>query len=82
MKTIKKYTEKIRCNCCHDQVRRSAEDGGSSLAATPRRRYRQLTNATSQEALVTPSSSPSKSCPSSNCSPVYMRRNKRPDSEG
>ncbi|CAL8313323.1 unnamed protein product [Arctogadus glacialis] len=62
-------------------VRRSAEDGGSSLAATPRRRYRQLTNATSQEALVTPSSSPSKSCPSSNCSPVYMRRNKRPDSE-
>ncbi|KAJ3600302.1 hypothetical protein NHX12_031287 [Muraenolepis orangiensis] len=47
-------------------VRRSAEDGGSSLAATPRGRYRQLTNATSQEALVTPSSSPSKSCPSSN----------------
>ncbi|CAL8306548.1 unnamed protein product [Merluccius merluccius] len=62
-------------------VRRSAEDGSSSLAATPRGRYRQLTNATSQEALVTPSNSPSKSCPSANCSPVYMRRNKRPDSE-
>ncbi|KAG7272707.1 hypothetical protein CRUP_029646 [Coryphaenoides rupestris] len=63
------------------KVRRSAEDEGSSLAATPRGRYRQLTNATSHEALVTPSSSPSKSCTSSNCSPVYMRRTKRPDSE-
>uniref|UniRef100_A0A3B3UUT1 Sterile alpha motif domain containing 14 n=1 Tax=Poecilia latipinna TaxID=48699 RepID=A0A3B3UUT1_9TELE len=54
---------------------------GASLVAPPRGRYHQLTNATSQEALVTPSSSPSKSCPSSNCSPVYMRRNRRPDSE-
>ncbi|KAM4597901.1 sterile alpha motif domain-containing protein 14 [Polymixia lowei] len=62
-------------------VRRSPEDGGTSLATPPRGRYRQLTNATSQEALVTPSSSPSKSCASSDCSPVYMRRNKRPDSE-
>ncbi|KAM9844247.1 sterile alpha motif domain-containing protein 14 [Aulostomus maculatus] len=62
-------------------VRRSPEDGGASLAAPPRGRYHQLTNATSQEALVTPSRSPSKSCPSSDCSPVYMRRNKRPDSE-
>ncbi|XP_042247515.1 sterile alpha motif domain-containing protein 14 [Thunnus albacares] len=62
-------------------VRRSPEDGGASLAAPPRGRYHQLTNATSQEALVTPSSSPSKSCPSSDCSPVYMRRNRRPDSE-
>uniref|UniRef100_A0A3Q4HRL1 Sterile alpha motif domain containing 14 n=1 Tax=Neolamprologus brichardi TaxID=32507 RepID=A0A3Q4HRL1_NEOBR len=63
------------------QVRRSPEDGGLSLAGPPRGRYHQLTNATSQEALVTPSSSPSKSCPSSDCSPVYMRRNRRPDSE-
>ncbi|XP_008293023.1 sterile alpha motif domain-containing protein 14 [Stegastes partitus] len=62
-------------------VRRSPEDGGASLAAPPRGRYHQLTNATSQEALVTPSSSPSKSCPSSDCSPVYLRRNRRPDSE-
>ncbi|XP_071754699.1 sterile alpha motif domain-containing protein 14 [Centroberyx gerrardi] len=62
-------------------VRRSPEDGGTSLAAPPRGRYRQLTNATSQEALVTPSSSPSKSCASSDCSPIYMRRNRRPDSE-
>ncbi|KAG7218711.1 hypothetical protein INR49_007054 [Caranx melampygus] len=35
-------------------VRRSPEDGGVSLAAPPRGRYHQLTNATSQEALVTP----------------------------
>uniref|UniRef100_A0A3Q0T9T4 Sterile alpha motif domain containing 14 n=1 Tax=Amphilophus citrinellus TaxID=61819 RepID=A0A3Q0T9T4_AMPCI len=64
------------------QGRRSPEDGGVSLAGPPRGRYRQLTNATSQEALVTPSSSPSKSCPSTDSSPVYMRRNRRPDSEG
>ncbi|XP_054615021.1 sterile alpha motif domain-containing protein 14 isoform X3 [Dunckerocampus dactyliophorus] len=64
------------------QVRRSPEDGGLSLAATPRRRYHQLTNATSQEALATPTSSPSKSCPSSSdVSPVYTRRSRRPDSE-
>ncbi|XP_061837550.2 sterile alpha motif domain-containing protein 14 isoform X1 [Nerophis lumbriciformis] len=63
------------------QVRRSPEDVGLSLAATPRRRYRQLTNATSQEALATPTSSPSKSCPSSDVSPVYTRRSRRPDSE-
>ncbi|KAF3700642.1 Sterile alpha motif domain-containing protein 14 [Channa argus] len=62
-------------------VRRSPEDGGASLPTPPRGRYHQLTNATSQEALVTPNSSPSKSCPSSDCSPVYMRRNRRPDSE-
>ncbi|KAM7387657.1 hypothetical protein PAMA_010004 [Pampus argenteus] len=64
------------------KVRRSPEDGGASLAAPPRGRYHQLTNATSQEALVTPSTSPSKSCPSADCSPVYLRRNRRPDSEG
>ncbi|XP_013878572.1 sterile alpha motif domain-containing protein 14 [Austrofundulus limnaeus] len=63
-------------------VRRSPEDGGASLVTHPRGRYTQLTNATSQEALVTPSSSPSKSYPSSDSSPVYMRRNRRPDSEG
>ncbi|XP_034448760.1 sterile alpha motif domain-containing protein 14 isoform X2 [Hippoglossus hippoglossus] len=63
------------------QVRHSPEDGGASLAAPPRGRYHQLTNATSQEALTPPSASPSKSCPSSKSSPVYMRRNRRPDSE-
>ncbi|XP_069021384.1 sterile alpha motif domain-containing protein 14 isoform X2 [Embiotoca jacksoni] len=62
-------------------VRRSPDDGGASIAAPPRGRYRQLTNATSQEPLVAPSSSLSKSYPSSDCSPVYMRRNRRPDSE-
>ncbi|XP_047184233.1 sterile alpha motif domain-containing protein 14 isoform X3 [Scophthalmus maximus] len=63
-------------------VRRSPEDAGVSLAAPPRGRYHQLTNTTSQEALVTPSSPTCKSCPSSSDgSPVYMRRNKRPDSE-
>ncbi|XP_059203196.1 sterile alpha motif domain-containing protein 14 [Centropristis striata] len=62
-------------------VRRSPEDEGASLATPPRGRYRQLTNATSQEALVTPSSSPSRSCPTPDCSRVYMRRSRRPDSE-
>ncbi|XP_029986565.1 sterile alpha motif domain-containing protein 14-like isoform X2 [Sphaeramia orbicularis] len=62
-------------------VRRSPEDGGASLAAAPRGRYHQLTNATSQEALVTPSSALFKSGPSPDCSPVYLRRSRRPDSE-
>ncbi|CDQ97361.1 unnamed protein product [Oncorhynchus mykiss] len=31
--------------------------------------------------VTTPNSSPSKSCPSSDCSPVYIRRARRPDSE-
>nr|XP_046272493.1 sterile alpha motif domain-containing protein 14 [Scatophagus argus]XP_046272494.1 sterile alpha motif domain-containing protein 14 [Scatophagus argus] len=62
-------------------VRRSPEDEETSLATPPRGRYHQLTNATSQEALVTPSSSPSRSCPSSDCSRVYMRKSRRPDSE-
>ncbi|KAM3597703.1 uncharacterized protein V6R79_008294 [Siganus canaliculatus] len=62
-------------------VRRSPEEEGASLAAPPRGRYHQLTNATSQEALVTPSSSPSSTCPTSECSRVYMRRSRRPDSE-
>uniref|UniRef100_A0AAZ3PK82 SAM domain-containing protein n=1 Tax=Oncorhynchus tshawytscha TaxID=74940 RepID=A0AAZ3PK82_ONCTS len=62
-------------------LRRSPEEGGTGSLAT-RGRYRQLTNATSQEALLTtPNSSPSKSCPSSDCSPVYIRRARRPDSE-
>ncbi|XP_031162782.1 sterile alpha motif domain-containing protein 14 [Sander lucioperca] len=50
-------------------VRGSPEDDGAPLAPTPRGRYRQLTNATSQEPLVTPNSSPTR------------RRNRRPDSE-
>ncbi|XP_069381549.1 sterile alpha motif domain-containing protein 14 isoform X2 [Paralichthys olivaceus] len=62
-------------------VRHSPEDRGTSLAAPPRGRYHQLTNATSQEALMMPSTSPSKSYHSSKGSPVYMRRNRRPDSE-
>ncbi|XP_070408004.1 sterile alpha motif domain-containing protein 14-like [Nothobranchius furzeri] len=62
-------------------VRHSPEDGGLSLAAPPKGRYKQLTNATCHEALVTPNSSPYKSCPSSDSSPVYMRRNRRPDKE-
>ncbi|XP_068458071.1 sterile alpha motif domain-containing protein 14 isoform X2 [Clinocottus analis] len=62
-------------------VRCSPEDEGASLAAPPRGRYRQLTNATSQEALVTPCSSPSRSCPTADYSRVYMRRSRRPDSE-
>ncbi|XP_028840978.1 sterile alpha motif domain-containing protein 14 isoform X2 [Denticeps clupeoides] len=62
-------------------MRRSPEEGGTNLSLT-KGRYRQLTNTTSQEALVpTPSSSPSKSCPSSDCSPVYLRRARRPESE-
>lgn len=80
---LKKHEkESSSCFTLPSQGRRSPEDEGASLAAPPRGRYHQLTNATSQEALVTPSSSPSKSCPSSDCSPVYMRRNRRPDSEG
>ncbi|XP_029283511.1 sterile alpha motif domain-containing protein 14 [Cottoperca gobio] len=63
------------------KARHSPDDEGVPLAAPPRGRYRQLTNTTSQEALVTPSSSPSRSCPPSDCSRVYMRRSRRPDSE-
>ncbi|TDH03592.1 hypothetical protein EPR50_G00165130 [Perca flavescens] len=50
-------------------VRGSPEDDAAPLAPPPRGRYRQLTNATSQEPLVTPNSSPTR------------RRNRRPDSE-
>ncbi|KAI3359461.1 hypothetical protein L3Q82_013776 [Scortum barcoo] len=62
-------------------VLHSPEDEEASLVAPPRGRYHQLTNATSQEALVPPSSSPSRSGPPSDCSRVYMRRSRRPDSE-
>ncbi|XP_049600482.1 sterile alpha motif domain-containing protein 14 [Syngnathus scovelli] len=61
-------------------VRRLPDDASLSLAVAPRARYHQLTNDTSQEALAT--SSLSKSCPaSSDASPVYTRRSRRPDSE-
>ncbi|XP_066554848.1 sterile alpha motif domain-containing protein 14 [Amia ocellicauda] len=62
-------------------VRRSLEEGETAPPAS-RARYHQLTNASSQEALgSTPTSSPSKSCPSSDSSPVYLRRDRRPESE-
>uniref|UniRef100_A0A8C4SNP7 Sterile alpha motif domain containing 14 n=3 Tax=Erpetoichthys calabaricus TaxID=27687 RepID=A0A8C4SNP7_ERPCA len=62
-------------------VRRTLEEGETS-PATARGRYQPLTNASSQEALgSTPTSSPSKSCPSSDSSPVYIRRERRTESE-
>ncbi|XP_077590106.1 sterile alpha motif domain-containing protein 14 isoform X1 [Stigmatopora nigra] len=64
------------------QVRRLPDDAGITLAVTPRTRYHQLTNDTSQEALASLTDSLSKSCPaSSDASPVYTRRSRRPDSE-
>ncbi|XP_077386170.1 sterile alpha motif domain-containing protein 14 isoform X2 [Festucalex cinctus] len=63
-------------------VRRLPDDAGLSLAVAPRARYHQLTNDTSQEALDTSIGSLSKSCPaSSDASPIYTRRSRRPDSE-
>ncbi|XP_077475139.1 sterile alpha motif domain-containing protein 14 isoform X2 [Stigmatopora argus] len=63
-------------------VRRLPDDAGITLAVTPRARYHQLTNDTSQEALASLTDSLSKSCPaSSDASPVYTRRSRRPDSE-
>ncbi|XP_066531063.1 sterile alpha motif domain-containing protein 14-like isoform X2 [Hoplias malabaricus] len=60
-------------------LRRSPEEPDSS-SPTPRGRYRQLTNATSHEALVPrPASSPCRSCPET--SPLYFRRTRRPESE-
>ncbi|KAJ8254284.1 hypothetical protein COCON_G00208960 [Conger conger] len=48
----------------------------------PRGRYRQLTNTSSQEPLgLSPTSSPSRSCPSTDSSPIYIRRARRPESE-
>ncbi|KAJ8404365.1 hypothetical protein AAFF_G00341380 [Aldrovandia affinis] len=61
---------------------RRAVDEDETPPPAPRGRYRQLTNTSSQEALgSTPNSSPSKSCPSSDSSPVYIRRARRPESE-
>ncbi|KAG7492377.1 hypothetical protein MATL_G00013510 [Megalops atlanticus] len=55
-------------------VRRAPEEGEVASPA-PCSRYRQLSNASSQEALCSPpNGSPSKSCPSSYSSPVYIRR--------
>ncbi|XP_051905883.1 sterile alpha motif domain-containing protein 14 isoform X2 [Hippocampus zosterae] len=63
-------------------VRRLPDDAGLSLAVAPRARYHQLTNDTTQEALATSAGLLSKSCPaSSDASPVYTRRSRRPDSE-
>ncbi|XP_046894250.1 sterile alpha motif domain-containing protein 14 [Hypomesus transpacificus] len=61
-------------------VRRSPEEGVAA-GPTHRGRYRPLTNTSSQEALATPSPSPSRSCPSPDFTPVYLRRGRRPDSE-
>ncbi|XP_023676628.1 sterile alpha motif domain-containing protein 14 [Paramormyrops kingsleyae] len=58
-------------------VRRSLEEGEATLPA-PRGRYKQLTNTPSQEALCpTPRGSP----PSSDSSPVYIRREQHAESE-
>ncbi|XP_076864394.1 sterile alpha motif domain-containing protein 14-like [Brachyhypopomus gauderio] len=60
-------------------VRRSPEEANAGFPS-PKGRYRQLTNATSHEALgPTPTSSPCRSCPES--SPIYFRRTRRPESE-
>ncbi|KAL6102339.1 samd14 [Pungitius sinensis] len=83
--SMSRYRDSVSSTEGDDSIERkvphSPVDEGASLAALPRGRYHQLTNATSQEALATPSSSPSRYCPSSDCSRVYMRRSRRPDSE-
>ncbi|XP_065278896.1 sterile alpha motif domain-containing protein 14 [Emys orbicularis] len=57
-------------------VRRSLEE--DEQPSSPLIRYRPLTNASSQEALgCTPTSSPPKSCHSSDSSPIYTRRDRR-----
>uniref|UniRef100_A0A3P9LHV6 Sterile alpha motif domain containing 14 n=1 Tax=Oryzias latipes TaxID=8090 RepID=A0A3P9LHV6_ORYLA len=61
---------------------RSPENTGTPLAAPQKGRYQQLTNAASQEALVSPSSSHSKLDLSSDCSPVYLSGNKWPEADG
>ncbi|XP_018597505.2 sterile alpha motif domain-containing protein 14 isoform X2 [Scleropages formosus] len=62
-------------------VRRAAEEARTPPPA-PRGRYKQLTNTPSQEVLCsTPTSSPSRSCPSSDSSPIYIRREQRIESE-
>ncbi|XP_061086209.1 sterile alpha motif domain-containing protein 14-like isoform X1 [Conger conger] len=63
-------------------VRRAPEESEAG-SPVPRGRYKQLTNTSSQEALCsTPTSSPSKSCPSSEGSPLYIRQEQRPESDG
>ncbi|XP_041123057.1 neurabin-2-like [Polyodon spathula] len=62
-------------------VRRTLEEGETPPSAS-RGRYRTLTNTTSQEALVSPPiRAPSKSCPSSDSSPIYLRREQRTETE-
>ncbi|XP_062893817.1 sterile alpha motif domain-containing protein 14 isoform X2 [Mobula hypostoma] len=57
-------------------VRRTFEE--EEQASMAMARYQTLTNASSQEALgLTPTSSPSKSCHSSDTSPVHMRRERK-----
>ncbi|XP_073181674.1 sterile alpha motif domain-containing protein 14 isoform X4 [Lepidochelys kempii] len=57
-------------------VRRTLEE--DEQPSSPLIRYRPLTNASSQEALgCTPTSSPPKSCHSSDSSPIYARRDRR-----
>ncbi|KAJ8364678.1 hypothetical protein SKAU_G00135090 [Synaphobranchus kaupii] len=62
-------------------VRRAPEEG-EAVSPAPRGRYKQLTNTSSQEALCsTPTSSPSRSCPSSDGSPLYIRQEQHLESE-
>ncbi|KPP72682.1 sterile alpha motif domain-containing protein 14-like [Scleropages formosus] len=62
-------------------LRHSAEEETTATPA-PSARYQQLTNASSQEALGSVRHSlPSKICLSSDSSPIYIRRPRRPDSE-
>ncbi|KAI1896526.1 hypothetical protein AGOR_G00095680 [Albula goreensis] len=62
-------------------VRRTQEESETAPPVS-RGRYKQLTNASSQEALCSsPTSSPSKSCPSSDSSPLYIRQGHRTESE-
>ncbi|XP_030397573.1 neurabin-2 [Gopherus evgoodei] len=57
-------------------VRRTLEE--DEQPSSPLIRYQPLTNASSQEALgCTPTSSPPKSCHSSDSSPIYTRRDRR-----
>ncbi|KAL4660496.1 sterile alpha motif domain-containing protein 14 isoform X2 [Arapaima gigas] len=61
-------------------VRRTTEQA-ETPPLVPRSRYKQLTNTPSQEALCsTPTSSPSRSCPSSDGSPIYIRQEQRIES--
>ncbi|XP_036407589.1 sterile alpha motif domain-containing protein 14-like [Megalops cyprinoides] len=63
-------------------VRRAPEEEEEVAPPAPCSRYRQLSNASSQEALCSPpNGSPSKSCPSSYSSPMYIRREHRTESE-